>query len=360
MGRFIPVLFAVLTAAAFVLSGADAAAQAKGGKKAEPAKKDAAPAKAEPAPAPKPAPEPAKPAPEKPAPAPEAKPSPPVEAPKPKRQVVTRVAVYDLQSAGEIKPRTAMIVSEAILAEIRKLEGISAVGMKEIMEMLAFEQKKQFVGCDSVSCLVELAGALGVDELITGNLGAMGDSHIITVKRMDLASAETKKSISKNLKKGDGEEFLAVVGDVNKEMFPDKKYKAGATPGVTKEMAKRLSRPPLPRWVFFTTAGVAVAAAGAGAFFGMQGQSALDDYNSLVEQAKSNVVQGADLNKKMSAVENANTNANISFIVAGTLAAAAIAEFFFTDWNPEPDRPAVTPVVDPRTGTRGVALSWRW
>jgi hypothetical protein len=272
--------------------------------------------------------------------------------------VVTRVAVYDLVTAGDIKPRTGVIVSEAILAEIRKIEGVSAVGMKEIMEMLAFEQKKQFVGCDSVSCLVELAGALGVDELITGNLGAIGDSHVITIKRMDLASAETRKSVSKNLKKGDGEEFLAVVGDVVKEMFAEKKYKPGATPGVTKEIAKRLTRPPLPRWVFFTTAGVAVAAAGAGAFFGLQAQSAFDDYNSLVEQAKTTVVDGAELKKKMDKVDSANQSANISFIAAGVLAAAAVTEIFFTDWNPEPDRPAVTPMAS--RDAAGLVLTLKW
>ena len=340
----VALLCAVITA--LVLVPASASAQGKG-KKAD--AKQAAPAKdekkAEPAPAP----------------APEPKSAPPPEpAPKAKRQVVTRVAVYDLVAAGDIKPRTAMIVSESILAEIRKIEGVSAVGMKEIMEMLAFEQKKQFVGCDSVSCLVELAGALGVDELITGNLGAIGDSHVITVKRMDLASAETRKSVSKNLKKGDGEEFLAVVGDVVKEMFSDRKYKPGATPGVTKEMAKRLTRPPLPRWVFFTTGGAAVVAAGVGAFFGLQAQSSFDDYKSLVDQSKTQVVDGAQLKKKQDAVNNANSNANISFIAAGVLAAAAVTEIFFTDWSPEPDRPAVTPMADLSTGTAGAMLTWKW
>ncbi|MBI5528661.1 MAG: hypothetical protein HY897_20210 [Deltaproteobacteria bacterium] len=331
----------VLGTLAVCASTADA--QAKG-KKSE-TKKGKAPAKVEQKAEPQPKTEPA------PAPA-------PVPA-APRRQVVTRVAVYDMSSAGDIKPRTAVIVSEAVLAEIRKLDGVSAVGMKEIMEMLAFEQKKQFVGCDSVSCLVELAGALGVDELVTGNLGALGDSHVITIKRMDLASAETKKSVSKNLKKGDGEEFLAVVGDVTKEMFPDRKYKQGATPGVTKEIVRRLTRPPLPRWVFFTTAGLAAAAAGTGAFFSFQARDAHDDYLNLVELSKTQMVEGGELRGKQSKAEDANSTANISFIVAGALAAAAVAEIFFTDWHPETERPTVTPVFG-AGGTSGVVLSWAW
>jgi hypothetical protein len=270
------------------------------------------------------------------------------------------VAVYDLAAAGDIKPRTASVVSEAILAEIRKYDGVSAIGMKEIGEMLAFEQKKQFVGCDSMGCLVELAGALGVDELVTGNLGALGESHVITVKRMDLNTAETKSAVSKTLKKGSGEEFLAVVGDVTKELYSDKKLKEGVKAGVSKQTVARLTKPPLPTWVFYTTAGVTVAAAGAGLFFALTGNSALGDYNSLVEKSISGQpVDGQLLKKKRQEVDNDYMYANAMFITAGVLAAAAIVEAVFTDWKPDPVRPTVTPMASLK-GDVGVNLAWKW
>ena len=269
------------------------------------------------------------------------------------------MAVYDLAGAGDVKPRTAVIVSEAILAEIRKLEGLSAVGMKEIMEMLAFEQKKQFVGCDSVSCLVELAGALGVDELVTGSLGAIGDAHVITVKRLDLASAETRKASSKNLKKGDGEEFLAATGQIVAELYPEAKVKPGAARGVTRDIVARLTTPPPPRWVFFTTTGAAVAAAATGGFFAITAQGYFNDYTALVDKAQSAAIDGAELQSRKGKVNDAALGANISFIVAGALALAAGAEAFFTDWNPEPIRPVVTPMAT-ADGAKGVAVVWSW
>jgi len=100
LSRVCTVILSLAVIAVLALSPVTALAQGKG-KKAEPVKKEKPPAKVEPTPAPAPAPAPAQ--------------------PKGKRMVVTRVAVYDLVAAGDIKPRTAVIVSEAILAEIRKI-----------------------------------------------------------------------------------------------------------------------------------------------------------------------------------------------------------------------------------------------
>jgi hypothetical protein len=278
---------------------------------------------------------------------------------RPKRVISTRIAVYDFAPSGAIKPRTAMIVSEAVLAEIRKLDAVSAVGLKEIMEMLAFEQKKQFVGCDAVSCLVELAGALGVDELVTGTVGELGESHILTIKRMDLNTAETKKAISKTLKKGNGEEFLAVVGAVVKELFPEKQYKPGTTPGVTKEFAKRLNPPPLPIWVFATTISAAGASGVVGLGFALTANSVYGDYTDLLKKSAQGVpVDGNLLKQKQNEINRDNQAANISFIVAGSLAAVAIVEAFFTDWKPEAVRPIVTPIAF--KDTYGATLSMKW
>jgi hypothetical protein len=291
-----------------------------------------------------------------PAPAPE---EPPAATPPRVRPRLLRVAVYDLSGGAGIPQRTTVVVSEALLAEVRKLDGVTAVGMKEIMEMLAFEQKKQFVGCDSVSCLVELAGALGVDELLTGSLGALGESHVMTVKRLDLATAETKRSVSRNLKKGDGEEFLSATGQVVEELYPDVKPRAGVKRGVTKDAVARLTSPPLPRWVFFATTGAGIAALGLGGLFGYNASVYFDDYNNLMERARTVPTDAAEIASRKDKVDSATTVANVMFIAGGALLAAAGIEAIFTDWKPEPVRATVTPVLS-RRRVEGAAVAWTW
>jgi len=43
--------------------------------------------------------------------------------------------------------------------------------------MLGFEQKKQLSGCTDTSCMVAIGGALGVDKIVTGTVGKLGESY---------------------------------------------------------------------------------------------------------------------------------------------------------------------------------------
>jgi hypothetical protein len=81
-----------------------------------------------------------------------------------------RVAVYDLSVDG-VEPRVGRFVTDAFVAELRKLEGVSVVAMDEVRAMLTHEAQKELVGChEGASCLSEIGDALGVDELVVGSL----------------------------------------------------------------------------------------------------------------------------------------------------------------------------------------------
>jgi hypothetical protein len=61
------------------------------------------------------------------------------------------------------------VLESSLLPEVRKLEGVSAIGMGEIREMLSVEYQRQMMGCQAdEACLAEICGALGTDELVRG------------------------------------------------------------------------------------------------------------------------------------------------------------------------------------------------
>src|SRR6185295_5852068 len=65
-----------------------------------------------------------------------------------------------------------------------ELRGVSVTGKNDIAALLGLERQKQLLGCsdEQASCLAELAGALGVDGLLTGSLGKVGNGYVVEVK----------------------------------------------------------------------------------------------------------------------------------------------------------------------------------
>jgi hypothetical protein len=256
-----------------------------------------------------------------------------------------RVAVLDPTKLGEIPERPLAAFSQALVPEIRKLEGVSAIGMGEVRDMLAFDRQRQLLGCSDESCLAEIGGALGVDEIISSQLTLVGKSYSLTLKRVSLKKAKVIQAETKHFDKRDGEELLAVVGPMIGSLFPGKELKPGKTRGVDKEAARKLNPPPLPRWVFLATGGAAIAAAAGGGVFGLLMKDSVSSYNRLAERSVKEEVAGSDLKSYESTANSRAKTANILFIAGAGLAVAAGVEAFFTDWHNDRASLSIQPVA---------------
>ncbi len=224
-----------------------------------------------------------------------------------------RVAVYDLSTDG-VEPRVGRFVTDAFVAELRKLEGISVVAMDEVRAMLDHEANKDMIGCsEGASCMSEIGDALGVEWCVVGSLATVGDNSVMTVRRIDQAAARAVGSLSEKLVPAGGEEFLALVGPSIEQLFSDRPVKAGAVRGVPQETARRLNPPPLSPWVMGGTAasGLVLIAAGAGA--GIASLQAQSTYRALVDQAN----DGTPIDSKL--LREQEASANFAAITANVL-----------------------------------------
>jgi len=254
-------------------------------------------------------------------------------APRPTRAQAVRVAVYDFESQS-ISSNVASVASASLLAEVRKLQGVSAIGMSEIRDMLSHEAEKQMLGCEGTeSCLAEIAGALGVDELVSGKLTRADTGQLFVLRRLDQRRARIAGSITQNLVAGSGEEVLAAIGPAVEKLYPEYPLRAGTERGVAKALALRLSPPPLPTWSFWTVSGSAVAAAAVGTALGLLARDAQREYDNLGQQARTAAIDGASLASVGDRAHSRALQANIAFGTAGALALTAAVMSFFTDWN---------------------------
>ncbi|MDQ3263272.1 MAG: hypothetical protein M3Y59_06390 [Myxococcota bacterium] len=243
---------------------------------------------------------------------------------------------------GDIPERLRTAFGQALLAEIRKMEAVSALSSSEIREIVSVERQRQLLGCgeDTDTCMAELAGALDVSESLAGELSLVGTKYTLSLRRINLLGAQVT-SKTRTFEKRDGEELLAVVGPMVQELFPERPLLPGKKRGVSAEVVRRLNPPPLPKWAFFTAAGASAVAGVAGGTFGLLSGQAAQQHNALAQTALTSPVSGEQLAAlRQQATSNAQL-ANAAFIGAGVLAVGAAVQFFFTDWQPESSAPTV-------------------
>jgi TolB-like protein len=106
-----------------------------------------------------------------------------------------KVAVMPLtgQGIGKAQEHVLAIATETIATELASSTGCAVITENDITSMIDYEAQKQQCGVSSDSCMVELGSALGVDFMVTGTLGKIGDvytlnSRLIDIERMQVVA----------------------------------------------------------------------------------------------------------------------------------------------------------------------------
>jgi hypothetical protein len=246
---------------------------------------------------------------------------------------VLRVALADLGVTG-VSDTVVSVFTDSLLAEVRKLQRTSVIGMAEVRAMLDMEAARQIAGCaDEESCLAELAGSLGADVLLVGTIADLGDATALSLKRIDQRSGTVVGQVNQRLKKARGEELLAAIGPAVAELFVDMPLRPGQTRGVAKDVALRLNPPPLPVAAFWTGVGITAGGALASATAGGLWASSHGAWRAALEDARNVPTEGRTLKAQES---NVVTTEIVMWSLLGTTTAAAIATAVlvpFVDWD---------------------------
>ena len=254
-----------------------------------------------------------------------------------------------------IPTRPIVAFTQTLLAEVRKVEGLSVIGTTELREMLAIERQRQDAGCQAdQECIAEIAGALGVDEMVTSEIELTRNAYTVTVRRIDARRPACSRPTSARFERRDGEELLAIIGDSVGALYRGAPLRPGRTRGVEKEFVKRRNPPPLPRPVFGVSgAGFAAAALAGGVALYLRSDARSQYYDLFKGVPSSGQVSLA------SDKVNARTlAAQVSFAAALALLVALAIEVPFTDWRDDRSAFKASPAVARSGG--GVELSGRF
>jgi len=95
-----------------------------------------------------------------------------------------RVAVLELTAVG-VARETADNLTAVLAAETARYDELRPVSRREIADLLDLDRQKKMLGCNDDSCLAEVVGALGVDKILSGQLGQLDGAWVLTLHLID-------------------------------------------------------------------------------------------------------------------------------------------------------------------------------
>jgi deoxycytidylate deaminase len=129
-----------------------------------------------------------------------------------------RIAVFDLEATGA-DPVLAQASSLLLPTEVRSRNpGAQVIASSEVQSLLGLERQKEMLGCGTSACMAEIAGALGVGELVSGRLGMVGKTYVLELRRIDVKAARVLGSAVRTLH-GEEDALIQAIRETVAELY---------------------------------------------------------------------------------------------------------------------------------------------
>ncbi len=107
------------------------------------------------------------------------------------------IAVNDLKAKG-LDQSSVDLITDRLCGELIKTGSFRVMERSEMKNVLE-EQNFQRSGiCDEQSCVVEMGRVLGVERMVTGNVGKVGGMHTLSLKMVDVKTGEILISVNED------------------------------------------------------------------------------------------------------------------------------------------------------------------
>ncbi len=127
------------------------------------------------------------------------------------------IAVMNMRSE-QIGPTDCIVVTNYLTTELQRIPGYRILAWDDVTSMLEHQAGTQALGaCDDDECLAEIGGALGVDYILAGDIGSIGDRYLMNLKLININRAATERRASTLVEGNIGllmDRLPAMVGEI--------------------------------------------------------------------------------------------------------------------------------------------------
>ena len=125
----------------------------------------------------------------------------------PERALAQKIAVWRFDALG-IEPELVARLETLFRMELDRLVKVPLPSRRDIERVVTANQR-DCTGEDK--CLAAIGKKLGVDVVVTGTVGSMGDNYIIDIKAVDVATAKQLQRISTDPLRGSPDDLIEGV-----------------------------------------------------------------------------------------------------------------------------------------------------
>jgi outer membrane cobalamin receptor len=131
-------------------------------------------------------------------------------------EVIT-IGVMEFKGVG-LPQEMADVIADVIADHINKLGDVRVVSKADITALLNLEKQRRLAGCSDKECFAEVAGALGMPWMVTGNVSILGKSAILNLKLIDVRSAYVAGRTTRRIR-GDVDDLLEALPGAVEALF---------------------------------------------------------------------------------------------------------------------------------------------
>lgn len=109
-----------------------------------------------------------------------------------------RIATLALDGSG-VPEGMAASATVLVPTEVRRARpDAQVISSEDVRSLLAHQKNRLVLGCGAdEACLADLGGVLGVDEIVAGRLGRLGETWVLELRRLDVKQARNLASVTR-------------------------------------------------------------------------------------------------------------------------------------------------------------------
>ena len=127
------------------------------------------------------------------------------------------VAVMTLKSGSGMSAEEADLICDRLRGELFNTGKVNVMEREQMQTILKEQGFQQSGACTDAACMVEVGQMLGVEKLVTGSIGKLGNLFMINLRVIDVKSGQITRVVSRDVK-GAIEDVVTNLGSIAAEL----------------------------------------------------------------------------------------------------------------------------------------------